>query len=125
MYYGVSTNANSNHLIQLGDSGGFESTGYVSSAWQGGNGDTLATSTAGFLASAAYSNAQTFLGQVRILRFSGNKWSASGSLNRSDGAGQTVSGTKELSDQLTQIRITTVSADTFDAGEVNILYRVA
>jgi hypothetical protein len=125
MLYGVSSDANTNFLVQLGDSGGFETTGYVSSAWQGGGDNALATSTAGFLLSALNSAAQTTSGQLRILRFSGNKWSASGSLNRSDGAGQTVAGTKELSDQLTQIRFTTVSGATLDAGEINILYRVA
>jgi len=46
---GISTNGASAILVQLGDSGGIETTGYVSSAWQGGSSDTLLTSTAGFL----------------------------------------------------------------------------
>ena len=125
MLYGVSTGGTSNYLVQLGDSGGFETTGYTSGAWQGGSGDTLATSTAGFLCSAGMVAANTFRGALRITRFSGNKWVASGAFNRSDGAGHACSGEKELSAELDRLRITTVSGDTFDAGEVNILYRVA
>jgi hypothetical protein len=125
MLYNVSTGGSSNYLVQIGTSGGMANSGYSSQAWQGGSGDTLATSSAGFLASASAAAARNYNGALRLTRFSGNKWVASGVVTRDDGAGFACAGIKELSAELTQLRFTTVSADTFDAGEVNILYRVA
>lgn len=125
MLYNVSTGGSSNYLVQIGTSGGMANSGYSSQAWQGGSSDTLATSSAGFLASAGGGAARNFNGALRLTRFSGNKWVASGVVCRDDGAGFACAGIKDLGAELTQLRFTTVSADTFDAGEVNILYRVA
>ena len=121
MLYRVSTNDVSNFLIQLGDSGGFETSGYISEA----NGDGLtASSTAGFILSSVIEGGKNYSGQTRILRFSGNKWVGIGTLSAASPIFNS-GGSKELSDQLTQIRLTTVAGNTFDSGEVNILYRVA
>lgn len=125
MFYGVSTGGASAYLLQIGDSGGMANTGYTSGSWQGGSGDVGATSTAGFLATPTAGAANTYRGSLRLTRFSGNKWVISGVIGRQDGTGFACGGSKELSGELTQLRFTTVSADTFDAGEVNILYRVA
>jgi hypothetical protein len=124
MLVGVSTNGTSNLLLQLGDSGGVETSSYVSGAWQGGSGDTLATSTAGMIATAATTAATTLTGAVTLTLedSSDNTWVATGTLLRSDGAGQLSGGSKALSATLDRVRLTTVNGtDTFDAGAVNLL----
>jgi hypothetical protein len=121
----VSTNGTSVIQLQLGDSGGIETSGYVStvsSVSNTGFGSNVLTSgvpvnTASF-ASASYS------GVLTCVKLSGNLWSTSISCIRTDTAVAFVgAGNKTLSDTLTQVRITTVNGtDTFDAGTINILY---
>lgn len=121
MFAGVSTSGTSNIQIQLGDSGGIENTGYVSTASV--NGTTLATSTAGFITSGTTAAATTVNGWYAICLIGSNIWTGGGSLARADGNMNNAGGAKTLSDTLTQVRITTVNGtDTFDAGTVNILY---
>jgi len=120
MFNGVSTSGNSNFLVQLGDSGGVETTGYVSGA---GSRVGETTSTAGFILSQSNSGATTNSGLVQIMTVSSNAWVTSGVLVRSDGFSTGFGGNKSLSDTLTQVRITTVNGtDTFDAGTINIIY---
>jgi hypothetical protein len=54
----------------------------------------------------------------------GNTWASNGTISATaSGFGATSGGSKELSDVLTQVRITTVNGtDTFDAGSINILF---
>jgi len=122
MFSGVSTNGTSLIQIQLGDSGGFETTGYTSSA--GSIGNTLVTSTTGFVIVQTVAAANTYNGSIciNLLNLS-NAWVASGVVLQQGGNGFISSGNKTLSDTLTQVRITTVNGtDTFDAGNINILY---
>ena len=120
MFNGVSTNGSSLPLIQLGDAGGIETTGYVSSAGSSDGAGTT-TSTAGFvIRSAAASN--LISGAMTITLLSGNSWTSTHNATRADTA-TWGAGSKTLSDTLTQVRITTVNGtDTFDAGSINILY---
>src|SRR3990167_6478732 len=62
MLFGVSTNSTSNYLIQIGDSGGIETSGYVSSAQT----DTAArvTSTAGFIITSSIGATNPHSGMV-------------------------------------------------------------
>jgi hypothetical protein len=122
MFSGVSTNGTSNILLQLGDAGGVENTGYTSRSQTIGS---SATSTAGFILTVSLStSADTFNGAVFLNFLSSNTWTESAIINHT---GQNVlpysAGVKTLSDTLTQVRITTVGGtDTFDAGSVNIIY---
>lgn len=122
MFNGVSTNGTSNILLQLGDVGGVENTGYTSRSQTTGS---SATSTAGFILTVSLStSADTFNGAVFLNFLSSNTWTESAIINHT---GQNVlpysAGVKTLSDTLTQVRITTVNGtDTFDAGTINILY---
>ena len=126
MFSGVSGSGTSIPIIQLGDAGGVETTGYA------GTGSFVAVSntcssvsqTTGFGLDAASVATTVRSGAVSITNISGNTWVASGALTRTDTAvGLLCAGTKTLSDTLTQIRITTVNGtDTFDAGSINILY---
>ena len=127
LFSGVSTSGTSAFLIQLGDSGGIENTGYTGSGSNIGTGSTGITgSTAGFILVAAAVAANNYQGKVEInlADASTNTWVSFGTLSRSSNDSISSSaGTKSLSDTLTQVRITTVNGtDTFDAGTINILY---
>lgn len=125
MFSGVSTNGTSALLIQIGDAGGIEDTGYVASGSNIGTGTTTVSgSTAGFILMVAAVAANTFQGSVVMTLISSNTWVSSGILSRSSNDSfSTSAGTKALSDTLTQLRITTAGgANTFDAGSINIIY---
>jgi hypothetical protein len=125
MFNAVSTNGTSRPLIQLGDSGGIENSGYisVSGSIAGGTADTT-NSTAGFSINSQ-SATNTLSGSIVFSFLGSNTWTCFGSVAATAGSNQSfvVSGRKELSDTLTQVRITTVNGtDTFDAGSINIFY---
>ena len=124
-FSGVSTNGSSAFLLQLGDSGGVETTGYSSTNAYNGN-VLISTSTIGFLVSNGAVAARTYFGNyvVSLLDFSTNNWVGNGQLME-DGFLSFYSGAggKALSATLDRVRITTVNGtDTFDAGSINILY---
>jgi hypothetical protein len=127
MFSGVSTNGSSNYQIQLGDSGGVETTGYSSSSAYVGSSTGGTNSTTGLLINTSINSSNTFAGAIYISKLSGNTYVATGSLiyeSTSPTSFVVVSaGTKTLSDTLDLVRITTVNGtDTFDAGSINILY---
>jgi hypothetical protein len=123
-FLGLSNTATSNFLVQLGDSGGLEASGYLSSAagLTTSSVNTVTSSTAGIIilmtaAAAAH-------GQVTFRRFNSNQWTAQGSVRRDANTTTWFSGsTPDLTTALTQIGVTTVGGSgTFDAGTVNIQY---
>ncbi len=126
MLNGVSTSGTSILIVQLGDAGGYETTGYESMfAIAASGGVTYLTATAGIacggnLAANVYNTIVTFT------NVTGNVWLAgiSGQLNASGTFfGLFGGGTKTLSALLDSLRITTVNGtDTFDAGSINIMY---
>jgi hypothetical protein len=121
-FSGVSTNGTSNYLIQLGDSGGIETTGYLGAANDIGNAlYTSFTNGFGVISTLA---ANVWHGSIVISLIGSNNWAASYVLAKSNNSGACYGGfSKTLSDVLTQVRITTVNGtDTFDAGSINILY---
>jgi hypothetical protein len=128
MFNGVSTNGTSNFLIQIGDSGGIENTGY-SSCGTTLAGSTLTTSafTAGFGIGdlGSQTAASTYNGFAMISLVDSSAWTFNAQVA---GVGQNHlkigAGAKTLSSApLTQLRITTSNGtDTFDAGSINILY---
>jgi hypothetical protein len=120
---GISTNGSSNPMIQLGDSGGIENTGYVSTStgFTGAAGST-SSSTAGFI---ILSNDATYIssGVITLVSMGSNVWVVGGVGKIATNASFTCGGDKELSATLDRIRITTVNGtDTFDAGTINILF---
>jgi len=124
MFSGVSTNGSSLLQIQLGDSGGVETTGYASAASYGPSSGQFTTSTAGFILQATNQGSSASLSQgvFVITKLTGFEYVGSGT-NYSGGVSAACAGSKTLSDTLTQVRITTVNGtDTFDAGTINILY---
>lgn len=126
MFDGVSTNGTDGIIIQLGDSGGVETTGYATngSSVDGTNATSFANPTSGFPAVRAAAAASVYVGSVVIERMSGNKWIARGVVGNSGGSSQFYcSGSKTLSDVLDRVRLTTTGgANTFDAGTVNVTW---
>lgn len=114
-----STNGTSSPIIQLGDSGGFEVSGYLGGMSSSG---TTNNST-GFLLTNVTAAANVCSTNLVLTKMDGNRWSCmvmthAASLRTYYGAGD-----KLLSDVLTQIRLTTVNGtDQFDAGLINIAY---
>jgi hypothetical protein len=125
MFDGVSTNGTSNIQIQIGDSGGIETSGYNGGAFfsQTSNVGNAAFST-GFLLDGNTAASETRSGCVILSLFSSNKWTITGSFNAYNlPRFNALAGVKELSATLDRVRITTVNGtDTFDAGSINILY---
>jgi hypothetical protein len=124
MFAGVSTSGTSTPLVQLGDSGGIETTGYVStSASMANAGATAASSsTAGYIIRSTQA-ANVISGQMVITLIGSNLWVSSHAFKQDTTTVMTGAGDKTLSDTLTQVRITTTGGtDTFDAGSINILY---
>ena len=127
MFSGVSTSSTSPVIIQLGDSGGIETSGYV-----GATGiSQLGTSGSGVLSAgfttdgnATLSGSMVRYGSVVIANIASNTWVAQGCVGDTnfERVG-IVGGSKSLSATLDRIRLTTVNGtDTFDAGSVNIMY---
>ena len=124
MFQGVSTNGTSLIQVQIGTSGGIQTTSYTSGAW--GSNTTNSTSTTGLLISGQ-NGAGYFIDGISTLALHSSAtglWVfssvTSGSVSGTSAVG---GGAKTLSGTLDRVRITTVNGtDTFDAGSINILY---
>lgn len=121
MMAGVSLSGSDALLIQLGDAGGFETSSYTSrGSGISGSASTVA-STAGMIIPAPGAT-DNVSGQMVLTRLDGNVWVQSGCFALATATQQNLtSGTKTLSDELTQLRVTATGSDTFDAGSINIL----
>jgi hypothetical protein len=126
MFSGVSTNGTSDIQLQLGDSGGFETSGYGGALLRSGPSTTATAQypTTGFLLINDIAAADIHSGMATISLLGSNTWCGSSHISETGFTGIfSGSGAKTLSDTLTQIRITTVGgANTFDAGSINIQY---
>ena len=125
MFNGVSTNGTSIVQVQVG-SGSVTTTGYLGAVTQSTASNTPigANFSAGFQIDQAANAAAIRYGQIVLALISGNTWTESGAVGRSDSATNAVSnGVIALSGALDRVVITTVNGtDTFDAGSINILY---
>ncbi len=125
MFFALSASGAGAWLVQLGDSVGIETTGYVSRGGVLSLNATPQASTAGFIFNDAAGSADAVYGTMNFYLedASGFSWVADGLRNHGiviDGG----AGGKSLSSELTQLRITIVSgSDTFDAGAINIQYQ--
>lgn len=121
---GVSLSGVDNLLVQLGYSGGIETSGYLGTSMNMNATPTVSTasSTAGFPVLLGYEPSVTS-GHVILMKHDGNLWSYS-SVTKTNvnslgwGAGdKTISG-----GALDRVRLTRTGSNTFDAGSVNIGY---
>jgi hypothetical protein len=126
-FIGVSTSGTSNVLVQLGDSGGAENTGYT--------GAFVALTNAAAVQVANYSDGFTLGSTAAAGVVSGKMyltledasdftWAETHSLGRSDTTVYMAGGGyKSLSAALDKVVITTAGGtDTFDAGAISVLY---
>jgi hypothetical protein len=117
---GVSGNSVNSFTIQIGDSGGIETTGYISTVTTD---SARSTSTTSFFITEAAVAAYTYTGIVTLVRLdaSSNIWIQSGIIGE-DAQVHSSAGYKSLSGTLDRVRITRNTSGAFDAGEVNICY---
>lgn len=109
----VSLNGTDDLLVQIGDSGGIETTGYTATSG-------ASSSTAGFILRSANA-ARVVSGHMIITQISGNTWIYS-AVYRSDASTNSFGGGhKTLSGTLDRLRLTRTGSNTFDGGAVNIL----
>ena len=115
---GASLSAIGNIQLQLGDSGGFEATGYISGAESAQGFLSLTTA---FLLTLGLAASTPVYGQISLIRRTGNTWVLQGDIT--DGTVQVISlaGRKTLSGELTQVQLL-ASAGTFSAGNANISF---
>ena len=122
MLDGVSLSSGGHLQVELGDAGGYETSGYLNSSSSGtsSNGDTEAFRVIDIAASG-----NTTSGNIVGTRVDGNQWAMSGVLM--DAAGSVVdisAGSKTLSAELDRIQLVNDGADTFDAGKINIITEI-
>jgi hypothetical protein len=122
MFEGVTTNGITSVLLQLGDSGGIESSGYLGSVNDGDSAAQNAQFSNGFKDNTANASIVRH-GQYTLSNITGNTWACVFQLGFSNSAAvRQGAGSVTLSDTLDRIRITTGNGtDTFDAGTINLL----
>ncbi len=106
-------------ILQLGDSGGFETSGYsgANSRHAGASTHSQTANSAGFIL-ATVGAATLSTGQIRLVHMGSNIWSCMwvGDDDATTDA-YTTSGNKTLTGELTQVRLTTAAGSAlFDAG---------
>ena len=126
MFFGVSTNGSTRMIVQLGTSGGIETTNYFSSASYSNSAGTFTFETTGLVLepTGSASPAIARYGSMIIENVNGNSWVSRSCISADTGSVVPAgAGGKTLAGTLDRLRITTVgAADTFDAGSVNIMY---
>jgi hypothetical protein len=121
----VSTNGTDGAILQLGDSGGIEDTGYAGTgtAITGANTCGISSFTAGFSAGTGVLATASRSGVIFLLHAGANTWIASGTVTNGATAAGHTQGVKVLSSTLDRVRLTTTGGtNAFDAGSVNIAY---
>lgn len=127
MFSGVSTSGTSNIMVQIGDAGGLENSGYLGAATTIASATpATANFTTGFgvqatTAAGTISHGTIVLTLMNAATFT---WTATAIVGHSNATNISIgAGAKSLTAELTQLAITTVGgADTFDAGAINISY---
>lgn len=110
----VSTNGTVNTLLQIGDAGGIETSGYL-----GAGGNTLTNGTAAFIVSTGNAATSVMHGTADLVLMDAatNLWAYRGDFSRSNAANAwTSSGNKALSAALTTIEFNAGGTDVFDGS---------
>ena len=120
---GVSTTGSSRVIVQIGDAGGIESSGYLGTAVRTGIAEVNPTD--GFGCGADFGASVTFQGIAHLILLDAATftWVYSAKMGRHDTYTLQGAGAKSLSAELDRVRITTQGgSNTFDAGKINIQY---
>lgn len=125
LFDNVRNNSSDDILVQIGDSGGIETTGYESAAARTNNsGQVTVKSTVGFIIEQN-SATHEFVGVMTIRRFGAgsNKWvSAHSGADHATQLGHTGGGVKTLSAELDRVRITADTPNAFNKGNLILRY---
>jgi hypothetical protein len=125
-FFGVTLSGSDKIKIQIGDSGGIETTNYFSTGGRIVNTAVTAEAvTTGFNINKGGSG-NVLDGSIIITLLSSSSFTYAATGSFADISASNVicfsAGTKELSAELDRIRITTLLGDTFTAGKINIAY---
>lgn len=102
--------------VRLGTSSGYVSTGYVTV------GDNTSQTT-GFPIGSNSANANSYSGVLLLFKLSGNLWVGSGSAQSTSNKNYALSGHVDVGGTVDRVALVSLSADTFDAGSINISYQ--
>jgi hypothetical protein len=120
----VSVNGSDAIIVQVGDSGGVETTGYESAGARLASSATTQSSAVNGFNISTSNSAHAFSGSMIICRITGNIWVASHSGGNITSAVEAYcgGGRKALSAELDRVRVTRGGSNAFDSGQVNIFY---
>lgn len=121
---GVSTTGTADIIVQLGTSGGVQTSSYLGACSTGNNAIVTSSMSNGFLVGNNNSAASVMHAVVTLVNVTGNTWVMQGIGQRSDTTAYGFSsGSVMLAGLLDRIRVTTATGlPTFDLGNINIFY---
>jgi hypothetical protein len=111
----VSLSGTDDILVQIGPTGGVETTGYSS-----GSGNA-SSSNAGFVVRLSNA-ARAAIGHMTITNLSGSLWVSSHNVHIDTIVDVNGGGSKTITGSLTKLRVTVSGANTFDGGTINVMY---
>lgn len=120
---GVSTNGTATLLVRLGDSGGFENSGYLSTTYN--TGAAVTTSTTDFILMNGGANAaDVYQGRIELTLENASTfmWTASWTIGRVTNTAGLFWGAGSKATSAVLDRVQVLTTDTFDAGAINIIY---
>jgi hypothetical protein len=118
MFNQVTLSGAANLILQIGTSGGVETSGYNSVA---GDYNGVGIVTNSFNMCRFSSAGGTFTGMAIISNLTGNTWVSENNIT-SSGTASTGSGGKTLAGVLDRVRVTNDSTNTFTGGTINIMW---
>lgn len=123
-FIGLSTNGTSDVIIQLGDAGGVEDTGYTSTVINVAASSVGISFTAGFgVLSPVAANSYTGQAIISLVASTTNTWTYTSTATAGSTTLNVGGGGKATSAAMTTVRVTTVGgANYIDGGSVNVLY---
>ena len=113
-------------MVQIGDAGGVETTGYE--GWVariGATASAYSEFSTGYEISQSQTDTTELVGTITLSHVGSNTWSEAGNISSSASTHnmQLSAGVKSLSAELTTVRITTLNGTIlFDAGTVNVIW---
>jgi hypothetical protein len=124
---GVSTSAAASMILQVGDSGGFETSGYFTqSSKVTGTTLTSFTSPSGYALIATASGSDTVAGTIELIKHGTlNRWACTGTIyleSSSNDAAASIAGFKVVSSTLDRLRLALTPSGNFDAGTAVVSY---
>ena len=122
IWSGLSLSGTDHLVVQIGDSGGVETSGYSANQGDGGGSQTVGSATDGlnvYLGSA--SRTTRGIAEWHLMQSSSNTWHGKFFSFTEDWLDFGTC-TKSLSGTLDRVRLETTGSNTFDAGTANIIY---